>query len=119
MKIDISIFLPFLASFIAIVIKYILFKVGYQDLLISGMPSGHAATFGGLITYLFLKGSPPGVISLALVITSCYLFDIWRFHYFISKDKKEIDLGHSINEIIVGFIIGVITIVTYSKIYKI
>ncbi len=118
MKLELTIFLPFLASFVTMVIKVILSKIENKKFKISGMPSGHAAAFGGLLTYLFLKDSSPEIISVALVITLCYLFDIWRMHYFITKDRKEIDLGHSMDEIIVGFIIGVITIVTYSKFYK-
>lgn len=119
MKLELNIFIPFLASFVAIIIKIILSKIENKRFEISGMPSAHAAVFGGLLTYLLLRGSSPEILSVVLVITSCYMFDIWRMHYFITKDRKEIDLGHSLNEIIVGFIIGVVTIFTYSKFYKI
>lgn len=37
---------------------------------------------------------------------------------FITKDKKEIDLGHSVEEILVGLIIGVFTVFVYSRYYS-
>ena len=49
-----NIFLPFLASLIALLCKFLLYKVGYQKFTVAGMPSGHAATFGALLTYLIM-----------------------------------------------------------------
>ena len=118
MNINISIFLPLLAIGIATICKYILYKVGYQDLVISGMPSGHAAGFGALITFLFLTKSDPKLLCVALTIVIAYLFDIWRMHYFITKDKEEIDLGHSVEEIVPGLIIGILTVFVYSQYYS-
>jgi len=118
MNINISIFLPLLAAGIAIICKYILFKLGYQKLIISGMPSGHAAAFGALLTFLFLSKSDPKLLCVALTIVMAYIFDIWRMHYFITKDKEEIDLGHSVKEIIAGLIIGVLTVYIYSQYYS-
>lgn len=115
---NINIFLPLLASSIAIICKYVLFKLGYQKLIISGMPSGHAAAFGALITFLFLTKSDPKLICVTLTIVTAYLFDIWRMHYFITKDKEEYDLGHSVEEIVAGLIIGVLTVFLYSKYYS-
>ena len=118
MNINISIFLPLLAAGIAVICKYILFKVEYQDLRLTGMPSGHAAAFGALITFLFLSKSDPKLLCVAATIVIAYLFDIWRMHYFITKDKKEIDLGHSVEEIVAGLIIGFLTVYIYSKYYS-
>lgn len=118
MNINISIFLPLLAAGIAVICKYILFKIGYQRLVISGMPSGHAAAFGALITFLFLTKSDPKMLCVALTIVTAYLFDIWRMHYFITTTKEEIDLGHSVEEILVGLIIGVFTVFVYSRYYS-
>ena len=118
MNINISIFLPLLAAGVAMICKYILFKVGYQDLVISGMPSGHAAAFGALITFLLLTKSNPKLLCVAGTIVIAYLFDVWRMHYFITKDKEEIDLGHSVEEIVVGLIIGILTVYIYSQSYN-
>ena len=115
---NISLFLPLLAAGIAVICKYILFKVGYQDFVISGMPSGHAAAFGALITFLLLTKSDPKLLCVSGTIVIAYLFDIWRMHYFITKDKEENDLGHSVEEIVAGLIIGVLTVYIYSQFYN-
>ena len=79
-----------MAAGIAVICKYILFKIGYQRLMISGMPSGHAAAFGALITFLLLTKSDPKLLCVAVTIVTAYLFDIWRMHYLLQKIKKKL-----------------------------
>lgn len=119
MKIDKNIFVPLLGSLVAVIMKYLISKTGYQDFRFNGMPSGHAAAFGGLITYLYLTNAGSSCLSIAIILSSLYLFDLWRMYYFVTKDRKDIQLGHSISELLVGFVVGVGTVLVYSKYYKI
>ena len=54
------------------------------------MPSGHAAAFGALITFLLLTKSDPKLLCVAVTIVTAYLFDIWRMHYLLQKIKKKL-----------------------------
>ena len=119
MKINKNVFIPLLGSLVAVFLKYVISKTGYQDFRFNGMPSGHAAAFGGLMTYLYLTNAGPGCLSIAITISSLYLFDLWRMYYFVTKDRKDIQLGHSISALLAGLVVGVVSVSVYSKYYKI
>ena len=82
------------------------------------MPSGHAAAFGGLITYLYLTNASSSCLSIVITLASLYLFDIWRMYYFVTKNRKDIQLGHSISELLVGLVVGVVSVFLFAAKHK-
>lgn len=118
-KYDIII-LPIVSGLLALLGKILFHISGRHKFNIRGMPSGHAAI---IFTLLLLLGSklPDSVesFSLVLFLGGLYLSDIMLIYYGVYPDIA-IDgnnLGHSVEEIIVGFIIAFVVFFVYKKYY--
>ncbi len=128
---------PFIAAFIAQVIKMILVKrnkIKIKDLLklsYAGMPSGHSAFVSSLVTIIALsKGLASPFFALALAFAVIVINDALKLRQFLGrqgavinsliKDLKEdqfLDqkypllkerIGHTIIEVSAGILLGVV-----------
>ena len=90
-----------------------------------GMPSGHTASFLGLSSYLGWKyGFDSGIFALAICTTIIVIYDAVNVRYAVgeqgellnlmagdsNKDYKKLKIvrGHTVPQVIVGAIIGVL-----------
>ncbi len=87
-----------------------------------GMPSGHAASFVAATTMIgFLKGFDSAIFALAVCTTIIIMYDAMNVRYavgeqgkvlnkFILSKKKKLRVveGHTMPEVLVGIIIGVV-----------
>ena len=90
-----------------------------------GMPSGHTASFSGLVTYLIIKnGIFANITVLALAMAIIVIYDAMNVRYAVGEQGKLLNVmaaadktgkskklrvveGHTLPQVIVGAIIGI------------
>ncbi len=110
--------LTLISIIITFSIKIILHIKNIQMFNLRGMPSGHAAIISSILLYLCMKGSNSDLFYITFIIFSLYITDLLIIYYYGSTDNKGKNFGHSLLEIIIGSIIGLIITFTYLKIQK-
>ena len=83
-----------------------------------GMPSGHSASFVALTTYLgMFEGFGSGVFALAVCMTMIVIYDalnvrrsVGEMGKVMKKERKikRVVMGHSVPEVIVGGLLGIV-----------
>jgi acid phosphatase family membrane protein YuiD len=83
------------------------------------MPSGHAASFVGLVSYLgFWQGFDSAVFMLGVGTALVILYDAMNVRYAVGEMGKELNAltgkrtkvreGHTLTQVIVGTLLGIL-----------
>ena len=120
----------FLSWFISQTIKIIIYSIKKKKLNLklyltgSGMPSTHSATFAALAYGIFLSEGITNLFIVTLIFSLLVMREVIGFRTIsiisntintildslnLSNKKVNEDVGHTIKEVIVGIIIGLIT----------
>lgn len=98
-----------------------------------GMPSGHSASMTGLTIYLGVTGGfDSGLFALALATTIIVIYDALHVRYAVGEQGKALNRilakdgekalpvveGHTMPQVVVGVIIGILTGVVIAYLTK-
>ncbi len=96
------------------------FREAVRDFTKSGgMPSGHAASYWALATYLgFWQGFDSGVFALALGVGAIIMYDACHVRYAVGElgkvvndvagKKMKVYEGHTVAQVLVGMVLGIV-----------